>query len=971
MPNIYFELFVTPPNDSGRCLLIYGYAQGTHIDESEWRSAAVTADARLHVVRAALPVWKAVGLVASLAMGEDVAIELPNGVWIAEGHALQIRPAILRHPRLDAAEFDASYCDRLCEVTEYWLIDKSRVLASLRGDDHPSVEASARLDKAVRAIAAEVGRDFLTRASAALGNFEVFHVRPRLYSWRPFDSAGGTASAVSVEIVGDLASEFSELDVVVRLQNGHVTTLYTLSTWRRGDGPMLLRSDEPFSCVEVMIFAAGRLIDHGVDCRLTSVGFAGTLMSGRKTLNDPWSRRVANKAGKAGTSIAEESRHVNVVGHTMSTRISIVDSAEPWQPLSTKVSLLAEKEHGTLFLPNKSASEEVTRLQTIVRLFDSNDVDRAILVDPYFGTKAMSLLARVGHRCLVEVVTNIGTDETTAVRDLLARKTHLVTHPLKILSSRGSFHDRYLIVERGSEREVYVVSNSFAPVGPKDPIVVVRAMGKGKEQIAEYVDSLMCNADIIWPLSVSKIGEMSTGEGDGRIVASALGSPRDDPRSLVGTMGAAVWTKLASYLDTQPHVNEVCTVLQYLHAHTTPPPPDQTTFSASAADVLKSACQEMMNALPIPYVPRQQFHTPIEIWLGLLRFLIADECRCVEVSQLVAMMGSLTAKSEVEYGLGLGLELMCMLSPDVLGDLLTIRFREATASFHELADDQDPSTVPALLRGAVLLRQIYAFAWRPAAVEIFLGSPQPALKRLGLIGLFGHRFSSLSAKDKIAQASLAHVSDLEIAYALTVQHRGDENDNQRERFESLTRLLPQLPVNFLPDILTAMSPEVVAELARDLLDHPLRASRIHGWLHAEFEKRLEAAELSGMDVSAFQQWSPSLAARSAVARSKLEAFDALEHVVRFARKMGMRAHRHGRPREQALHYHEWTGTFVLVKVVTRYVLDVYLAEDRQKVPDNLRRVLAGFVSVLARDPQPVDCAELALLRRTLAQIEES
>lgn len=970
MTNIYFELFVASPNDSRRYLLIYGYAQESHIDEFEWRSAVLPTDARLHVVRAALSVWKAIGFVASLSKGEDIVIESRQGTLIVEGRALLNRPPILRHPRLDATEFDASYCDRLCEVTEYWLIDKARLRALLRGDERSPVEASARLDKAVRAIAAEVGRDFLTRASAALGNFEVFHLRPRLYRWHPVDSAGGAASGVSVEIAGDLASEVSELDVVVRLQNGHVTTLYTLVTWRRGDGPMLLCSDEPFSCVEVMIFAAGRLLDHGVDCRLTSVAFAGTLMSSRKTLNDLWSRRVANKAGKAGTSVAQESRNVNVVGHTMSTQVGIVDPAEPWQPLSTKMSLLAEKEHGTLFLPNKTAGEEVTRLRTIVGLFDSSDVDRAVLVDPYFGTRAMSLLARVGHRCQVEVVTNIDTDESTAVRDLLTRKTFLVTHPVKLLGSQSRFHDRYLIVERGSEREVYVVSNSFAPVGPTDPIVVVRATGKGSEQIVEYVDSLMCNAGIIWPFSVPKGGEMTIEDNDGRLVAEVLGSPCGHPRSLIATMGAAVWTKLASYLDTRPQVNEVCKVLQYLQAHTTAPPPDPIPISASAADVLKLACQEMVSGLRIPHVPRQQFHTPIEIWLELLRFLIADECRCVEVSQLVVMMGSLTAKSEVEYGLGLGLELMCIWSPDVLRDVLATRFREAATAFQEVADDQDPSIVPALLRGAVLLRQIYAFAWRPAAVEIFLGSPQPALKRLGLIGLFGHRFSSLSATDKVAQASLARVSDLEIAHALTVQHRGDENDNKRERLENLTRLLPRLPISCLPDMLTAIPPEVVAKMADDLLDHPRHASRIHEWLHIEFEKRLEMTELTDMDVFAFQQWSPSLAARSAVARGKLEAFNALEHVVRFARKMGMRAERHGLPREQALHYHEWTGTFVLVKVVTRYVLDVYLAEDRQKVPDHLRRVLSGFLSVLAREPQARDCAEFALLRRTLGQSEE-
>lgn len=234
--NIYLELFVAPLSGSDRCLLVFGYAQESQTNAFTWRSTVLATGTSLRVVRAALPVWVAVGFVASLSKGDDVVIESREGALVVEGRALQRRPAILRHPRLDAAEFDASYCDRLCEVTEYWQLDKEPVLALLRGDERSSVEASARLDEAVRAIAAEVGRDFLTRASAALGNFEVLVVRPRLYRWRAIDGDGGPASGISLWITEELPQQVSELEIVVRLQNSHVTTLYAMSSWIRGDG---------------------------------------------------------------------------------------------------------------------------------------------------------------------------------------------------------------------------------------------------------------------------------------------------------------------------------------------------------------------------------------------------------------------------------------------------------------------------------------------------------------------------------------------------------------------------------------------------------------------------------------------------------------------------------------------------------------------------------------------------------------
>lgn len=87
---------------------------------------------------------------------------------------------MFRRPSTDPSAFDAVFGNRLCEVVEFWNLDKGALLAELATAASYRVQAE-RLHEVIELIAANVGRDFKTRAYATLGNFELFTVRPHLY----------------------------------------------------------------------------------------------------------------------------------------------------------------------------------------------------------------------------------------------------------------------------------------------------------------------------------------------------------------------------------------------------------------------------------------------------------------------------------------------------------------------------------------------------------------------------------------------------------------------------------------------------------------------------------------------------------------------------------------------------------------------------------------------------------------------
>jgi hypothetical protein len=116
-------------------------------------------------------------------------------------------------------------------------------------------------------------------------------------------------------------------------------------------------------------------------------------------------------------------------------------------------------------------------------LFDSPDVTKALLVDQHFGKEALGLLARVGHVSRIEILTRISDSDFDDLRALLLAKPGLVAPPLTILRCNRAFHDRFLVVQKTSSRELYVLSNSFAPLASAHPIVIQLVVGRAALEI--------------------------------------------------------------------------------------------------------------------------------------------------------------------------------------------------------------------------------------------------------------------------------------------------------------------------------------------------------------------------------------------------------------------------------------------------------------------------------------------------------
>jgi hypothetical protein len=913
---VYCELFLIKEPSADHFTVIFGFSQGHQTAASQWYVEECSTLSPVSIARAVLESADADRLFDQLtgttSFSLDVVRPTPGQIKV-RGTSRVRRPPILRHPRIDAKAFDASFNERLCEVTELWNLDKEAVIRSIVAGDKTEAGGQRRVDEVVTLIADRVGADFKTRAAAALGNFEVFTIRPRIHRVRCLPRG------IEVEI--DAAFADDQCSVAVVLQNGRVTTHASLKQWKRGSGDLQFSGEEPFSTADVSVFdASGKLIDHGLHIRLTRVGLKGEMIVGHKKVRDPWSRLVQQKAGKRSRSKLERVDHVDQVGFTMSSEVGEAEPDEPWQPLSVSTLLLAERETGCYFLPKASAEDEVSRFETIRKLFDSSDVTRVICVDPYFDKRSLALLARVRNRCRVEVLTHAPIDAVSEMATLLRQKPTLVSQALSVHRTASDFHDRFLVVERSVGRDVFVLSNSFLPVGPTDPIVVIKATGEASLQIWDYIDGLRNGAVSYWP----EPRTASTTQDDqaaGELVASILGGAGTHPKEVVAQLGPALWSKLGTHFATAPDVATLNRVLSFLGGHACPSEDYDAIESRDrrrAAESALLAVEGMIGSICAPWIPRNAGDISLEAWIAILRALTTNTTSSpVEAAIEVGRSGY--ARYQVEYGLNLGLQLLAAWDQKLFVALIERHLQPAAIALTGMHNDEDPTLSRPVAVGAAVLRELMAFVGRSELLEALFASSLSYVRRLAVVALF----SDHGRQDRIRRALELGAAPEDVLWASLLRGRGDSFVDENSWFDEVCCLFESVPEERLPAILKRAG-VTLAKRVGERLEATSHARSVvaYAFVHSDFEQVLLRSDLEQFYVGETELERLQLASTSVLRRQELEGFDAVAHVEAVARKAARRSWRCHLPRLQAVNYYEWLGGIRLAELAADYLANV-------------------------------------------------
>jgi hypothetical protein len=934
---LYCELYLLRSEALEDYTLLYGYGQFHDASPRNWRLEPVAIPGRIpvSVVQATLSRPETDVLLSQFQGPSNFSLQIatptPQTLQL-QGAKRVLRPPVFRRPRMDPRAFDAAFANRLCKVVEFWNLDKGTVLSDLLYDTNSHRDEVERIRKVTRVLAERAGHDLQTRAFEALGNFELFTIQPHIYHWRQIpDDDDRARIGISIEMDLHHPDVGDRLFVAVSLENAGITVHASMQEWQRENPTALeFRAAEPFSWAEITIYGkGGELVDQGRHGFITSVAFTGSIGSGRKTVRDAWSRQVANKAGKRNAAQFEHANTVDVVSHVMPSVVEEIDPREPWQRIGRAKPPIFDIEpnpRSTYFLPKDTAKDEVTRFESIRALFDDADVARAFLVDPYFDKKALALLARVENPCPVEVVTRIKPSELTEVQALLRLKPTLITHPLTIRRAAREFHDRFLVVERGSRRDLFVVSNSYTPVGPTDPIVLTRASGLDSLRILEYIDELMADAVTYWPEPPTANRPPLTGgeHRGGSLVATILCAPSVDPRGLVATTGPALWLRTAKYFVERPPTADVELVLDYLGAHSCPSD-DLGTIDADHRDAatatLQSALEAMIARFEVPYVLRHRTNLPVEAWIQVLRELsaVSDVTSPVESAIRIAAEGR--ARFEVHYALNIGLRLLAAWNPGAFVQLVVVPLENAIARLVNSAEASDPTMDRSVVTGALVIRELAACVRAPEILEALVaGAASPLTRRLALVALFAQYDVG---RAEVARAQAAQVDAGDLAWALLVRLRDTDGLSEADRIELLAESIAQIDDSRVEAILRACQLSVAKQIAdRLLLASHHSASRAFIVVHERFEAKLHTATSDHSYVGPFELEDLELATSAIRSLAKMGSIDPVVHIDAVIRKAGRRMRNFFAPRTRFLEYHSWISDLHLMQLCSLYLSKV-------------------------------------------------
>lgn len=365
---------------------------------------------------------------------------------------------------------------------------------------------------AIDFISRELGLDFNKFFSGHLGGFDLFEMK------YPFDGPAVFYSDIvrnnALRILRLYRTEPSgNLTVRVCMQSLGETVSQRLTDWENGGTTLDLIIDESVDSTSVEVYSpgSGELIYKEESTYVMEISVDMGITGRTLHLRDNLSKR----AGSLGPTAQRRSSEVTALTKEM-TGIGSNDIREQVKGMQRAADQMTGWSADRWFA--RGVGEELGVIDHINSLLNRAQIERAILVDPFFGEDAFRrFILRVQNSDLsLSVITSWGrTDPDTALPVLETAKTNderlsslmeaaapAVACKLRVLNlvtgnGDQAFHDRYLaIYDRSGECQVWALSNSINSMAVNWPFCMSQLNGHARWQAQQYLEGLENGYDL-------------------------------------------------------------------------------------------------------------------------------------------------------------------------------------------------------------------------------------------------------------------------------------------------------------------------------------------------------------------------------------------------------------------------------------------------------------------------------------------
>lgn len=433
-----------------------------------------------------------------------------------------------------------SLSDQLAYVESYWQLNKAGLVIRAWPEDNSSADFTREQKAAnlLQAMLRDTGIRFLDEDAGRFGNVEVVRFPAgsydmpsglRVQTSRSASPSG--AHEVLVWLTAPLAEQ-GAMNIGCRLYNGGGITNETLildevRPWPPADGGVLrFQTAEPISTCEVSVWS---FVSHQILARekfgvVRGIGLNVRVAQESRRIISPWVRKLSSRA------LQDQAAKVDKVENLQSRHLRGL-SDDPW--------VEAERHWRSELDPFRPSAEaaffqvtqdqEVKLMDFLRDLIDASDVERAVIVDPYFDTEALAKLPLrlQSARNVVAITSCLEEAKPDPGKGLLGlwgvisnwlrhlrRPSEAAISPcqalvtacdqsrkqlpsgFKIISvenearSAKQFHDRYILLELSQGERVWMLSNSFNSIGRHYPATVTRLPAPVAAKVRGYLKDL-------------------------------------------------------------------------------------------------------------------------------------------------------------------------------------------------------------------------------------------------------------------------------------------------------------------------------------------------------------------------------------------------------------------------------------------------------------------------------------------------
>lgn len=507
--NTYVKLFLIGRTDGLPYILLYGYGvPDLENDVRGWSKNILSKNLGLYQMVCVMSQEGMKDFEEKLLTEE---VQITNDISITGN--LRKRPETLFYPKKELGRNDGSLLKSLSRVREYWNIEKECLFENIQEKykERDATEQRNKINEVLEILSRETSICFLGNAAERLGNIEIYDPCKEC---KDFEWSLDTNNKKILLVKKNLNREVLIVNCI--LCNADRVVFNNVAEWTPDVPSLEFEVSEIISEVHISVWQKeqGQLIfyDKSYIYRLqVDMQIKSNICY---KINDRWTKHLLKTFG--GSSQKEEKLNRVRIKQKNDTYMGNVYKEERniWEDASYTGIQLAKK-----YVKTKSKGAyckkigegdcEIDSFLKIAEYFNNRDVEKAIIVDPYFSVFAMEkMLTRItNEKMYLKIITSLslrnpdkeGASEINPnylgeVRDFLKNNKRLIHKNLMIqnITHQGNtvIHDRYLLLKKTNSIEGYLLSNSINSAGQNYSFVIAPMDQEVVYEVLDYVHEI-------------------------------------------------------------------------------------------------------------------------------------------------------------------------------------------------------------------------------------------------------------------------------------------------------------------------------------------------------------------------------------------------------------------------------------------------------------------------------------------------